>query len=180
MKLLPLMAALLAAPLTYAAPIEVGPLQTMRAFQSVTPSLVTAGLPAPGDFASLKAAGVDVVINLMPDSNNTAYSNEAELVTEAGMVYVAIPVDWKQPKVEDVDAFFNVMERYQGEQVLVHCLANYRASAFVYLHQWANRSGQGEPDMAALMTPWGDLKQSLDEYPQWAQLIDQVKAQYAE
>ncbi|MBY5923117.1 protein tyrosine phosphatase family protein [Ferrimonas balearica] len=176
MKMLPLVAALLAAPLAYATPIEATPLQEIRAFQSVTPSLVTSGLPTPEAFTQLKVSGVEVVINLMPDSSNKSYNNEAELVTDAGMVYVAIPVDWQAPKVEDVDAFLNTMAKYQDKNVLVHCLANYRASAFVYLYEWVNRGEGSEPDKAEIMAPWGELEQSLKEYPQWAQLIEQVKA----
>ncbi|MBY6187714.1 protein tyrosine phosphatase family protein [Marinobacter hydrocarbonoclasticus] len=179
MKLLPLIAALWAAPMAMAQPVEVSPLQDIRAFQAISPSLVTSGLPAPADFPALKAAGVDVVINLMPDGNNKDYDNEAELVTGNGMTYVAIPVDWQNPKVEDVEAFFNMMETYKGQEVLVHCLANYRASAFVYLHQWVKQADGREPDMAKVMAPWGELENSLQRYPQWAGLIDDVKAQYA-
>ncbi|MBY6018626.1 protein tyrosine phosphatase family protein [Ferrimonas balearica] len=168
-------AALTLMPMAHAALPDMTPVQDIRAFQTVSPSLLTAGLPMPADFARLHQAGVEVVINLMPDSSNKAYSNEAELVTDAGMVYVAIPVDWQNPTIDDVDAFFNVMSRYQDKTVLVHCLANFRASAFVYLYQWAQAEQGDKPEMAAVMAPWGDLEQSLKEYPQWAALIEQVK-----
>lgn len=54
----------------------------------------------------------------------------------------------------------------------MHCFANYRASAFVYLYQL--KQGK-KPDMVQTMAPWGD---ELARYPQWQVLLNEVRTKY--
>ncbi|MCL2916263.1 protein tyrosine phosphatase family protein [Shewanella corallii] len=145
-------------------------LQQIRAFKTNSPQLVTSGQPAASQFNELSQAGVDVVINLMPDSSNTEYQNEAELVEQAGMQYVYIPVDWKNPTQADLQAFFEVMGANKDKDILLHCLANYRASAFAYLYQLKQGNAVA---MSEVMTPWGD---DLARHPQWQKLIEDYQA----
>ena len=144
-------------------------LTEIRAFKENSPQLVTSGLPTETQFQTLGKAGVDLVINLMPDSSNTEYNNEAELVEQAGMEYVYIPVDWQNPSREDLDKFFRVMDNNRDKDILLHCLANYRASAFAYLYQLKQGNAV---EMSEVMTPWGD---DLAKYPQWQKLIEEYK-----
>lgn len=165
-------ALLLSAPQAYAILGPTSQLQDIKALQQHGGQLLSAGLPSAPQFTQLKQAGVDVVINLMPDSNEGAHQDEAQLVTQAGMEYVYIPVDWQNPTLADVDNFFKAMDQHTGKDVLVHCMLNYRASAFTYLYQLK----QGEkPDMAVTMAPWGD---ELATYPKWQALLAQARATY--
>lgn len=179
MKSLALFSMLMFTSLSYADVILPEQLQGIKAVQQVDKHTLTAGLPSEAQIPQLKQAGVDMVINLMPDSTNKEYQNEAELVKAAGMEYVAIPVDWQNPQMADVDKFFNVMLANQGKDIMVHCLANYRASAFVYLYEVTHLGKSDSKTMAKTMTPWGeDIQASLAQYPQWQTLIDNVKAKY--
>lgn len=165
-------ALLLSAPQAYATLDPASQLQDIKALQQHGGQLLSAGLPRASQFTQLKQAGVDVVINLMPDSSEGAHQNEAQLVTQAGMEYVYISVDWENPTLADVDTFFKAMDLHTGKDVLVHCLLNYRASAFTYLYLLK----QGEnPDIAVTMAPWGD---ELATYPKWQALLAQVRAAY--
>lgn len=167
-------ALLLGAPLANAT-IEsesVEKIKQVRALQQQAPQLLSSGLPSEQQFAQLKQAGVDVVINLMPDSNKEAHPDERKLVTQAEMEYVYIPVDWQNPKVEDVEAFFTAMDQHKGKNVLVHCLANYRASAFAYLYQL--KRGQ-KPEIEKTMAPWNG---ELSNYPKWQALLADVSQKY--
>lgn len=166
------LALFLGAPLANANIESIENLQGIRASQQQAPQLLSSGLPNEQQFSLLKQAGVDVVINLMPDSSKDAHPDEGKLVTQAGMDYVYIPVDWQNPKVEDVEAFFAAMDQHKGKDVLVHCLANYRASAFAYLYQL--KQGQN-PNMAQTMAPWND---ELTIYPKWQALLTEVSAKY--
>jgi protein tyrosine phosphatase (PTP) superfamily phosphohydrolase (DUF442 family) len=104
-------------------------------FLSISDSCGTAGQPTPAQFADVKAAGYEVVVNLaMPNSSN-ALANERELVTGQGMEYVHLPVVWENPTDADLDTFFRVMAGYQSRKVFVHCALNYRVSAFMLLHR---------------------------------------------
>lgn len=149
-----------------------GNIKDVRALQQQAPQILSSGLPSEQQFEKLKQAGVDVVINLMPDSSKDAHPNERKLVTQAGMDYVYIPVDWENPKVEEVEAFFTAMDLHKGKNVLVHCLANYRASAFTYLYQL--KQGQ-KSEIEKTMAPWNG---ELSSYPKWQALLADVSQKY--
>lgn len=123
-------------------------------FRRVSDSVGTAGQPTAEQFADIKAAGYDVVINLaMPDSTN-AIPNEAELVAAHGMEYVHIPVVWEEPGEQDLQRFLEAMRRYQGHRVFVHCAMNWRVSAFVFLLQVIEQQVDQETSRQALDEVW--------------------------
>ena len=163
--------------LTQAA-ISTDSLQDIKAVQFNSDTVITAGLPSKAEFEKLASAGVEVIINLIPDGNSSGHTDEASLVNNVGMQYEQISVDWQQPTMTDVEHFFDIMDANANKDILVHCAANYRASAFYYLYQIK----QGVADSLAYkqqtLAPWGDLTQSLQEYPQWNTLIETVKAKY--
>ncbi len=51
------------------------------------------------------------------------------------MEYAHIPVDWGAPQQRDFDAFAGVMQAPGEVKTLLHCQANYRASAFAMLYR---------------------------------------------
>jgi protein tyrosine phosphatase (PTP) superfamily phosphohydrolase (DUF442 family) len=104
-------------------------------FQKVGPNLATAGQPTGEQFAKVREAGYEVVINLLPPDHPEGLSGEGELVTGLGMDYVNIPVVWTNPTVENLKAFFRAMQANKGRKVFVHCMMNYRASAFTFLYR---------------------------------------------
>lgn len=119
-------------------------------FLPISEVLATAGQPTAEQFGSIAAAGYEVVINLaMPDSTN-ALPEEPQLVQQAGMTYVHIPVVWEAPTLRDLDRFFKVMDRHEGHQVFVHCALNMRVSCFVFLYR-VIRGGQPVSQAATTM-----------------------------
>ncbi|MEZ4728601.1 MAG: protein tyrosine phosphatase family protein [Caldilineaceae bacterium] len=126
----------------------------------------TAGQPTVEQFAAIKAAGYEVIINLgMPDSPR-AVLNEAEMVAAQGIDYVAIPVVWEAPTAADLAAFFAAMQAHQAEKRFVHCIANMRVSAFTFLYR-----------VLVLDVPVDEARQSLHQIwepnPIWRQFIDE-------
>lgn len=101
----------------------------------IGPDLGTAGQPGPEQFALLRAAGYELVVNLAMPTSTGALPDEAALVAAQGMEYVAIPVVWEAPTLADLERFFDVMERARGRKVFVHCALNMRVSAFVFLYR---------------------------------------------
>jgi protein tyrosine phosphatase (PTP) superfamily phosphohydrolase (DUF442 family) len=97
-------------------------------------NLGTSGQPTPEQFAAIKAAGFDTVINLAMPTSENALPDEGRLVAEQGMTYVHIPVPWEAPSETHLQQFFGVVDTMitQGQKVWIHCAANYRASAFTY------------------------------------------------
>ena len=55
-----------------------------------------------------------------------------ESVRRLGMTYTHIPVDFQNPTQQGFYQFCAVMEQLKDAPVHVHCIANYRVSAFFY------------------------------------------------
>ena len=51
------------------------------------------------------------------------------------MTYIHIPVDFQNPTDRDFAQFCAVMEQLKEVPVHVHCIANYRVSAFFYRYR---------------------------------------------
>jgi SAM-dependent methyltransferase len=120
-------------------------------FQEISPTIGTAGQPLPEQFASIREAGYEVVVNLaMPDSPN-ALANEASIVTGHGMDYVHIPVVFESPTVDDLERFFETMVQHRCRRVFVHCALNWRVSVFALLYS-----------VLYLGVPFGEAKKALD------------------
>ncbi len=103
-------------------------------YLKIKDGIQTSGQPKAADFASIRATGVNTVINLaMPDSD-TALGNEGELVSENGMNYIHIPVVWKSPKNEQFELFSSIMEFHAEKSIWIHCALNWRVASFIYLY----------------------------------------------
>jgi protein tyrosine phosphatase (PTP) superfamily phosphohydrolase (DUF442 family) len=144
-------------------------LKEIRNFYRVSDSLGSAGQPTAEQFRAVKEAGYEVVINLAPSEVQNALKNEREVVEGLGLKYVHIPVVWTAPKAEEAERFFAAMEAAKGKKLFVHCIANYRASAFVYLYRVA-RLGVPEAEAAR------DLHALWKPNETWQQFINEVRA----
>jgi protein tyrosine phosphatase (PTP) superfamily phosphohydrolase (DUF442 family) len=125
-------------------------------FRAIGERLGTGGQPTEEQLRTVCEAGFEAVINLALPTSDNALPNEGSLVTGLGMAYVHIPVDFTQPKAKDFQAFCRVMEAFDGRPVFVHCAANMRVSAFVFLyrvlHQGTARI-EAERDLHAIWQP---------------------------
>ena len=118
--------------------------------------LGSSGQPSPTQFADIRAAGFDVVLNLAMPTSENALAEEGRLVSETGMTYVHIPVPWEAPNSAHLRQFFAVVDamRAQDQEVWVHCAANYRASAFVYKYLTLKKGMSPEQASTPLLTQW--------------------------
>lgn len=97
--------------------------------------LVTAGQPQEEHFPVLAKAGYDAIINLAMPSSPNYLAGEANLCAQHHLQYLALPVEWKQPTLKNLNDFFAAMESLKGRKVLVHCALNKRVSVFVFLYR---------------------------------------------
>ena len=77
-------------------------------------------------------------------------------MTRLGMAYVHIPVDFNAPTSQDFRAFCRVMEAFDARPVFVHCAANMRVSAFVFLYRVLHQNvspSEAERDLHAIWEP---------------------------
>ena len=101
-------------------------------YKAVSETLASSGQPEEMQFKEIAEAGFEVVINLaMPNSDN-AIPEEGYIVTARKMVYVHIPVPFEAPTAEHLRSFIVLLEALKGKKCWVHCVVNYRVSAFLY------------------------------------------------
>jgi protein tyrosine phosphatase (PTP) superfamily phosphohydrolase (DUF442 family) len=122
------------------------PLEQLTNYYPISPLILTAGQPTAEQIALIGQAGCQVVINLARPTSPNALVDEAELVAAQGMDYVAIPVVWEEPTLDDLARFFAVMDANRERRVFVHCVVNYRVSTFIYLYRVLRQSA--DPDEA--------------------------------
>ena len=131
-------------------------LTEIRSFRAIGDKLGTGGQPTEDQFSTIRQAGFDAVINLALPSSDNAIANEGSIVTGLGMSYAHVPVNFKAPSSDDFNAFCGLMKAFEGRRVFVHCAANMRVSAFVFLyrvlHQNVSRS-EAEGDLRAIWEP---------------------------
>ena len=139
-------------------------------FRHINERLGTAGQPTEAQLQLVREAGFEGVINLALPTSDNALGSEGSIVTGLGMFYVHIPVDFKRPTAQDFRAFCGVMEAMQDRRVFVHCAANMRVSAFVFLYRVLRQrvsASEAERDLHAIWQPdevWG---QFIREQLEW-------------
>jgi protein tyrosine phosphatase (PTP) superfamily phosphohydrolase (DUF442 family) len=121
-------------------------------------------MPAPEHFAAVREAGFQAVINLALPTSDYAIPNEGALVSAQGMTYVHIPVRFDAPQPEDFERFSRAMRAFDARPVFVHCAANMRVSAFVFLHRLRDGANRidAERDLRKIWRPDGAWKEFIN------------------
>lgn len=101
--------------------------------------MITGGQPTAEQFAAVAAEGTELVVNLPPHDPARSLPDEAGLVRSLGMNYVHIPVDSEHPTDADFATFEQTMLQRSERKALIHCVANYRATAFYSLDAQKHR-----------------------------------------
>src|SRR5262245_36281905 len=146
-----------------------GMLSEICNFRVIGDRLGTAGQPTEAQFQAIHEAGFETVVNLALPTSDNALPNEGSVVTAHGMSYVHIPVNFQAPTSQDFQAFSRVMDAFDGRRVFVHCAANKRVSAFVFLYRVLREHvavAEAERDLHAVWRPdevWSRfIKQQLE------------------
>ncbi len=116
-------------------PFENEAVKAIDAFRVIDHKLATAGQPSDLQLWMVRSAGYQTVINLLPADSASALPNEAAVAAEHGLRYHHLPVAWEAPTADDFARFCALMQEETGRRVFVHCAANKRASAFVFLYR---------------------------------------------
>ncbi len=120
----------------------------IRAWQRLGADLSTSGRLEAHDPARLAAAGVRQVINLALDNHPEALAGESEMLAAQAIGYTHIPVPFDAPGEDHFAAFCAALEAADGP-VHVHCIMNWRVSAFFYRYHLAR--GMDKAEARALM-----------------------------
>jgi len=136
-------------------------------YHRIDERLVTGGHLVGDGLATLKAQGVNVVIDLRDDPP----AGQKETLAQQGIAWINIPVVWTDPKAVDFERFSETMREHQDDHVLVQCAANYRASAMTYLYRVTVEEVPEDQAAEDLHVVWNP-----DETKKWRDYIDNIKA----
>ena len=129
-------------------------LETITNYIRVSDSIASSGQPKELEFKDIAQAGFEVVINLaMPNSEN-ALPEEGYIVTARKMQYIHIPVPFEAPRPEHIKNFISVMNAFKGKKVWVHCVVNYRVSAFLFLYMRFVKNATIEEASKVILKSW--------------------------
>jgi uncharacterized protein (TIGR01244 family) len=141
----------------------------IRGWQRLSDSVTTSGCLTSADPARLAAIGVRHVINLALEDHPEALANESEKLAMLGIAYSHIPVPFDAPAEAHFDAFVAALDAAKGP-VHVHCIMNWRVSAF--FHRLHCAQGMSADQADALMQAQWDPRASDDpRVAVWAEFL---------
>ena len=141
----------------------------IRGWQRLSARISTSGKLDRDDPARLAALGVRHVINLALDDHPEALADEPGLLAAQGIAYTHIPIPFDRPTTADYDSFKRALGALEGP-VHVHCIMNWRVSAFFYLLHC--EQGMEESEARALMArQWDPLASEDPRVRPWRDLL---------
>jgi len=142
----------------------------IRAWQRLSERVTTSGRLQEIDPARLADIGVKHVINLHMPGHPEALSDAEAAFAAQGIGYTHIPVPFAAPEEAHYTAFVEALEAADGP-VHVHCIMNWRVSAFFYRYH-RDACGMPEAEARALMErQWSPETNEHEDAPAWAAFI---------
>jgi protein tyrosine phosphatase (PTP) superfamily phosphohydrolase (DUF442 family) len=97
--------------------------------------ITTSGQPTESQLTDIQSLGIRHVVNLGLHTHEKALPDEAGSLKRLGISYIHIPVDFQNPTDRDFERFCATIDELRDVPVHVHCIANYRVSAFFYRYR---------------------------------------------
>ena len=141
----------------------------IRNWRRRSDAITTSGRLEAGDPARLAALGVRHVVNLALDDHPEALPDEAEKLAAEGIGYSHIPVPFDAPRREHVAELARVLADTSGP-FHVHCIMNWRVTAFFYLLDLENGVPEREA-RARMATVWDPLASDDPHLAPWKALL---------
>jgi len=141
-------------------------------FYQIDNNIGTSGQPEAEQFKDISTAGYEIVFNLALSDSPNAIKNENSIISKLNMSYVHIPVDFKTPGLEDLESFFEHMEIHENKKIFVHCVMNWRVSAFMFLYHTIKCDMPVTDALQHMNTVW-------EPEPVWQKFIDKALDNYA-
>ena len=139
-------------------------MERIRNFVQISGNFGTAGQPSADQFPIIAENGYRHVFNIgMPDHPD-ALDNEGQLVSALGMNYIHIPVPFDNPSPDQVGFFCKMLSQISHEKVFIHCIMNYRVSAFMYHYLSKMEHRDDESARSVMFQKW-----NMD--PVWKELM---------
>ena len=142
--------------------------EDIRGWQRLDGETTTSGKLDAGDVDRLAAIGVKHVVNLALDDHPEALADEARLLDDNGIAYTHIPIPFDRPEEAHYVQFKAALDAPGA--VHVHCIMNYRVSAFFY--RLNRERGMAEDEAKALLhEQWAPEESDDPRATVWAEFI---------
>ena len=142
----------------------------IAAWQRLSPTITTSGRLTADDPAALAACGVRSVINLALADHPEALPEEAGRLAALGLAYRHIPVPFDAPGEDHFAAFVTALATLP-RPVHVHCILNWRVSAFFCRYHRAVLGMPAEEALALMAVQWDPATTAHPAGPVWARFI---------
>lgn len=130
-------------------------MKTVTNFIQINDNIATSGQPSKEQFQKIAEKGYEYVINLAVCHSEGRLDNEDKIVTDLGMNYLHLPVEFEEPTEQNLLDFIEILQAISHRKVWVHCIMNYRVSAFMYVyHKYILRTPFDDIDLSVL-EEWG-------------------------
>jgi hypothetical protein len=144
-------------------------LSDLKNYHVDTPNMVSSGMPNQGHFETLKAMGVNKVIDLIPGDRK----EESSLMSELDLTYHNIQVEWGNPTIENFHEYISTMKQFTKSEgiTLTHCRLNWRGAVFTYLYRVTQLDEPEELAKQEMLAIW-------EPNDVWQGFINEVMAKY--
>jgi protein tyrosine phosphatase (PTP) superfamily phosphohydrolase (DUF442 family) len=144
--------------------------EDIACWQRLDHRTTTSGRLTAGDIDALAALGVAHVINLALADSPGILTDESARLAALGIAYTHVPVPFAAPDDGHFAAFRAAYEA-EPRPIHVHCVMNWRVSAFFYRYNRDVRD-MPEPKARALMErQWSPESVDHPDGPAWADFI---------
>ncbi|MBM4185685.1 MAG: hypothetical protein FJ206_00090 [Gemmatimonadetes bacterium] len=113
-----------------------------------TATLVTGGQPTAAHFEALRAAGVEVILDIRDPMEPRPF-DEAALVRKLGMIYLNVPVTGATLDDLTLERILAIVREHADRQVVFHCASGNRVGGALIPHFVLDR-GMTEEDAVDL------------------------------
>ncbi len=142
--------ALLAVANLQAAPAGDGEQVPIRNYYVVSERLGTGGALSVGGVRWLANHDYQMIVDIRDEFD----ADEASEALMEGLTYIHLPVSWKSPSADELDAFLLTIAGNPEKKILIHCFANYRASAMTYLYRVLEQGADSDQAMIDVTAIW--------------------------
>ncbi|PCJ86280.1 MAG: phosphatase [Thiotrichaceae bacterium] len=129
-------------------------IESITNFIQVSGRVASSGQPEERQFKEIALAGYKVVVNLAMANSENAIPEEGNMVAALKMTYIHIPVPFNAPDVDHLKNFIKIMNAISNQKVWVHCVVNYRVSAFLYQYQRLIHGDTAEVARKVMLPTW--------------------------
>ncbi|MGB6329519.1 MAG: protein tyrosine phosphatase family protein [Halarcobacter sp.] len=109
-------------------------MQEIINYIKINDNISSSGQPTKEQFEEIAKDNYEIIINLSSDNSENKLENEDEILSKLGLIYIHLPVDFLSPTKKNLKDFIEILSFFSEKKVWVHCIMNYRVSAFMYVY----------------------------------------------